>query len=107
MFLRKPCIPSSKRTFLGHTGADAIYILGSPWDALGMIAALEQDLGVPVVEPVVARIWEIQRRGTRGKANFGNPHSKPPRRLLTKPAAACPRRGEDRQGPLLLDNSGQ
>ena len=51
-----------KRTFLDHTGADAIYILGSPWDALGMIAALEQDLGVPVVEPVVARICEIQRR---------------------------------------------
>ena len=51
-----------KKRFLQHTGADAIYILGSPWDALGMIAALEQDLGVPVVEPVVARIWEIQRR---------------------------------------------
>ena len=51
-----------KRMFLDHAGADAIYILGSPWDALGMIAALEQDLGVPVVAPVVARIWEIQRR---------------------------------------------
>jgi len=51
-----------KRAFLDHTGADAIYILGSPWDALGMIATLEQDLGVPVVEPVAARIWEIQRR---------------------------------------------
>ena len=51
-----------KRTFLDHTGADAIYILGSPWDALGMIATLEQDLVVPVVEPVAARIWEIQRR---------------------------------------------
>ena len=51
-----------KRMFLDHAGADAIYILGSPWDALGMIAALEQDLGVPVVEPVAARIWEIQRR---------------------------------------------
>jgi maleate isomerase len=51
-----------KKKFLQHTGADAIYILGSPWDALAMIAALEQDLGVPVVEPVAARIWEIQRR---------------------------------------------
>jgi len=51
-----------KRAFLDHTGADAIYILGSPWDALGMIATLEQDLVVPVVEPVAARIWEIQRR---------------------------------------------
>jgi maleate isomerase len=51
-----------KKRFLQRAGADAIYILGSPWDALGIIAALEQDLGVPVVEPVAARIWEIQRR---------------------------------------------
>jgi hypothetical protein len=31
-------------------------------DALGIVAALEQDLGVPVVQPIAARIWEIQRR---------------------------------------------
>ena len=29
---------------------------------LGIVAALEQDLGVPVVQPIAARIWEIQRR---------------------------------------------
>lgn len=51
-----------KKKFLAQTGADAIYILGSSLDALGIVAALEQDLGVPVVQPTAARIWEIQRR---------------------------------------------
>jgi maleate cis-trans isomerase len=53
---------SIKKKFLAHTGADAIYILGSPWDTLSIVAVLEQDLGVPVVQAVAARIWEIQRR---------------------------------------------
>jgi maleate cis-trans isomerase len=51
-----------KKKFLEHTEADAIYILGSGLDALGIVAVLEQDLGVPVVQPIAARIWEIQRR---------------------------------------------
>jgi maleate cis-trans isomerase len=52
-----------KKKFMAHTGgADSIYILGSGWDTLGIIAPLEQDLGVPVVQPVAARVWEIQRR---------------------------------------------
>jgi maleate cis-trans isomerase len=51
-----------KKKFLEHPQADSIYILGSGLDALGMVAALEQDLGVPVVQPIAARIWEIQRR---------------------------------------------
>ena len=51
-----------KRTFLARGGADGIYILGSALDALVIVAMLEQDLGVPVVQPIAARIWEIQRR---------------------------------------------
>jgi maleate cis-trans isomerase len=51
-----------KKKFLAHTGMDAIYILGSGLDALGLVAALEQDLGIPVVQPIAARVWEIQRR---------------------------------------------
>jgi maleate cis-trans isomerase len=51
-----------KKKFLEHPQADSIYILGSGLDALGIVAALEQDLGVPVVQPIAARIWEIQRR---------------------------------------------
>jgi maleate cis-trans isomerase len=63
-----PDVPSEviysfiKKKFLAHTGMDAIYILGSGLDALRLVAVLEQDLGVPVVQPIAARIWEIQRR---------------------------------------------
>jgi maleate cis-trans isomerase len=34
----------------------------TPWDTLSIVAVLEQDLGVPVVQAIAARIWEIQRR---------------------------------------------
>jgi maleate cis-trans isomerase len=51
-----------KKKFLEHPGAEGIYILGSGLDALGLVAVLESDLGVPVVQPIAARIWEIQRR---------------------------------------------
>jgi maleate cis-trans isomerase len=51
-----------KKRFLGHTGVDGIYIPGSGLDALGLVAALGQDLGIPVVQPIAARLWEIQRR---------------------------------------------
>jgi maleate cis-trans isomerase len=53
--------PFIQRTFLEHTDADAIYILASNLDTLGIVATLEQDLGVRVVQPIAARIWEIQR----------------------------------------------
>jgi maleate isomerase len=45
-----------KHSFLRHKGADAIYMLGSGW------RTLEIDLQVPVVHPVPARVWEIQKR---------------------------------------------
>jgi maleate cis-trans isomerase len=51
-----------KKKFLAQTGADAIYILGSSLNALDIVAALEQDLGVPVVQPTAARVWELERR---------------------------------------------
>ena len=51
-----------KRNFLKCKGADAIYMLGSGWRTLDIIATLEQDLQVPVVHPVTARVWEIQKR---------------------------------------------
>jgi maleate cis-trans isomerase len=53
-----------KHTFLKHPSAEAIYMLGSGWRVLPVIELLEQDLGVPVVHPVAARCWEIQRRLT-------------------------------------------
>lgn len=51
-----------KKRFLAQTGAQAVYVLGSSLDALAVVAPLEQDLGVPVVQPTAARVWEIQRR---------------------------------------------
>ena len=51
-----------KRSFLGAKGADAIYLLGSGWRTLDIIETLERDLQVPVVHPVTARVWEIQKR---------------------------------------------
>ncbi len=49
-------------SFRRHGGADAIYMLGSGWRTLDIIARLERDLGVPVVHPVTARAWEIEKR---------------------------------------------
>jgi maleate isomerase len=51
-----------KRQYLKTKGADAIYMLGSGWRTLNIIDTLEQDLGVPVIHPVTARVWEIQKR---------------------------------------------
>jgi maleate isomerase len=51
-----------KKAFAEHKGADAVYILGSSLEALPLIAPLERDLGVPVVQAIAARIWEIQKR---------------------------------------------
>jgi maleate cis-trans isomerase len=51
-----------KRTFLAAPGAEAVYLLGSGWRVMEMIEELEQDCGVPVIHPIPARAWEIQRR---------------------------------------------
>jgi len=52
-----------KKAFLKHRDkAQGIYLLGSGWRVMNIIDTLEQDLGVPVIHPVPARCWEIQRR---------------------------------------------
>jgi maleate isomerase len=51
-----------KKAFAGHEGADAVYILGSSLEALPLIAPLEREMGVPVVQAIAARIWEILKR---------------------------------------------
>jgi len=54
-----------KKAFLKHRKeAEGIYLLGSGWRVMGIIDLLERDLGVPVLHPVPARCWEIQRRLT-------------------------------------------
>jgi maleate cis-trans isomerase len=52
----------AKKLFLEHNGADGIYFISSGWHIMEAVLKLEQDLGVPVVHPVTARVWEIQRR---------------------------------------------
>ena len=52
----------TRKAFLKHRGADAIYMLGSGWRTLDIIHLLEEDLQVPVVHPVPARVWAIQKR---------------------------------------------
>lgn len=52
-----------KKIFLKHRKeAEGIYLLGSGWRIMGILDMLEHDLGVPVVHPVPARCWEIQKR---------------------------------------------
>ena len=52
-----------KKLFLKYrTGAQGIYLLGSGWRIMSILDILERDLGVPVVHPVPARCWEIQKR---------------------------------------------
>ena len=52
----------TKRVFLDNPGADGILLFGSGWRSLDAVELLEQDLGVPVVHAVTARVWAVERR---------------------------------------------
>jgi maleate isomerase len=52
----------TRRAFLKHADADGIYMLGTGWRCLDIIHLLEEDLQVPVVHPVPARVWAVQKR---------------------------------------------
>jgi len=52
----------AKKAVLSHAGVDGIYMLGSGWRTLDIIGLLEQDIELPVVHPVPARVWAIQKR---------------------------------------------
>jgi len=52
----------TKRAYLKHEDADGIYMLGSGWRCLDIIHLLEEDLQVPVVHAVPARVWSVQKR---------------------------------------------
>ena len=51
-----------RASYAKHPSAQAIYMLGSGWRVTSIIEPLERELGIPVVHPVVARAWEIQKR---------------------------------------------
>ncbi len=67
-FAKAQDVPSSlvydfiKAGFKETPGAEAVYMLGSAWHTLDIIDRLEQELGVPVVHPQTARVWELQKR---------------------------------------------
>jgi maleate isomerase len=52
----------TKKLYLKHQDAQGILMIGSGWRVLEVIQLLEQDLQVPVVHPVPARVWAIQKR---------------------------------------------
>jgi maleate isomerase len=52
----------TRSAFLQHPDAEAIYMLGSGWRTLDIIQLLEEDLQVPVVHAVPARVWSVQKR---------------------------------------------
>jgi maleate isomerase len=52
----------TRRAFLQHPEADGIYMLGTGWRCLDIIHLLEEDLQVPVVHAVPARVWAVEKR---------------------------------------------
>lgn len=51
-----------KTLFLKHPDVEGIYLQGSgTWRAIDVVP-LEEDLGIPVVHPVAARVWYVQKR---------------------------------------------
>ncbi|MGZ9215032.1 MAG: maleate cis-trans isomerase family protein, partial [Candidatus Binatia bacterium] len=52
----------TRQAFLKHPNADGIYMLGTGWRCLDIIHLLEEDLQVPVVHAVPARVWSVQKR---------------------------------------------
>ena len=51
----------AKAAFRRHTRVDGLYMLGSGWRVMDILELLEQDLDVPVVHPIPARVWAIQQ----------------------------------------------
>ena len=63
----------TKQAVLRHPECDGILLFGSGWRSLGAIELLEQDLDVPVIHPVPARVWAVQKRlrVNEGVTGFG------------------------------------
>ena len=48
--------------FRRNPGGQVMYLQGSKWPSLDVVDRLEQKIGIPVVQAVAARAWEIQLR---------------------------------------------
>lgn len=51
-----------KSSFNKHPKAQAIYLLGSGAWRVKDVVVVENDLGVPVVHPVAARVWYVEKK---------------------------------------------
>ncbi len=52
----------AKQLYLRHRDAEGILLFGSGWRILDVIEVLEQDLQIPVVHAIPARVWAVQKR---------------------------------------------
>jgi len=52
----------TKKAFLKHPDAQAIYMLGSGWRLLKIVRLLEQDLQVPVIYALSCKLWDVQKK---------------------------------------------
>ena len=52
----------TKKAFLKHPEAQAIYMLGSGWRLLKIVRLLEQDLQVPVIYALACKLWDVQKQ---------------------------------------------
>jgi maleate isomerase len=52
----------TKKAFLKHADAQAIYMLGSGWRLLKIVRLLEQDLEVPVIYALACKLWDVQKK---------------------------------------------
>ena len=61
----------TKAAFLRHPGADLVYMMGGGWRILDIVELLEQDLQVPVLHSVPARVWSTQQHFRVGQRTQG------------------------------------
>ena len=52
----------ARKLFRKYPKSDGICLIGSGWRVLDVVPLLEQDLQIPVVGAVAARVWAIQKR---------------------------------------------
>lgn len=61
----------AKKAFRAHPDADLLYMMGGGWRTLDLIDILEQDLEIPVLHTVPARVWHTQRYFMVGERKSG------------------------------------
>ena len=52
----------ARKLYLEYPESDGICLIGSGWRVLDVVPLLEQDLQIPVVCAVAARVWAIEKR---------------------------------------------